>query len=152
MAGEELFTPPDTIATTLEAEQVTTAIRGKRPSSKKRVAGDADTVSQKMAKPRVRGLSNEEKLEKIKQIDAAVADGATLKDAVNAASISDQTYYIWKKAAAARGADAPSSTAAADDDLAEFTQLEEENLRLRQLLAEKLRAENAALRKRLGMS
>nr|WP_172690322.1 hypothetical protein [Rhizobium rhizogenes] len=39
-----------------------------------------------------------------------------------------------------------------DDELAEFIQLEEENRRLRKLLSEKLRAENADLRKRHGMS
>ncbi|HAU73959.1 MAG TPA: SyrB-like regulator, partial [Agrobacterium sp.] len=34
---------------------------------------------------------------------------------------------------------------------AEFVHLEEENRRLRKLLAEKLRAENADLRRRLGL-
>jgi len=37
------------------------------------------------------------------------------------------------------------------DDLAGLLQLEEENQRLRKLLAEKLRAENAELRKRLNL-
>lgn len=40
---------------------------------------------------------------------------------------------------------------AAIDDMAELLQLEEENQRLRKLLAEKLRAENADLRKRLQL-
>lgn len=151
MAGEELLTPPDSTATKPEAEQGATAVRGKRSSPKKAAVGKADAVSQKTAKPKARGLSDEEKLEKIKQVEAAVASGATLKDAVIAASISDQTYYTWKKAVAVTIAEVPSSTAALDDELAEFTQLEEENRRLRKLLAEKLRAENAALRKRLGI-
>lgn len=150
MADEELLTSPDSTATKPEAEQAATAVRGKRSSSKKAAAGKANAVSQ--AKPKARGLSDEEKLEKIKQVEAAVAGGATLKDAVNAASISDQTYYTWKKAVAVTIAEAPASAAAFDDELAEFTQLEEENRRLRKLLAEKLRAENAALRKRLGIS
>lgn len=152
MADEELLTPPDSTATEPEAEQAAAAVRGKRSSSKKAATGKADTVSQKTTKPRARGLSDKEKLEKIKQVEAAVAGGATLKDAVSAAAISDQTYYTWKKAFAATNGGAPTSTVAFDDELAEFTQLEEENRRLRKLLAEKLRAENAALRKRLGMS
>jgi len=38
------------------------------------------------------------------------------------------------------------------DDIADLRQLEEENARLRKALAEKLRAENADLRKRLGLA
>ncbi|KSV68943.1 hypothetical protein N183_30515 [Sinorhizobium sp. Sb3] len=38
------------------------------------------------------------------------------------------------------------------DDIADLLQLEEENARLRKSLAEKLRAENADLRKRLGLT
>jgi len=38
------------------------------------------------------------------------------------------------------------------DDVADLLQLEEENTRLRKTLAEKLRAENADLRKRLGIA
>ncbi|ARM91110.1 transcriptional regulator SyrB protein (plasmid) [Rhizobium sp. CIAT894] len=38
------------------------------------------------------------------------------------------------------------------DELEDLIQLEEENKRLRKLLAEKLRQENAELRKRLGLS
>jgi putative transposase len=40
---------------------------------------------------------------------------------------------------------------AAGDELADLVQLEKENQRLRKILAEKLRAENAELRKRLGL-
>ncbi|TCU29386.1 hypothetical protein EV130_102569 [Rhizobium azibense] len=40
---------------------------------------------------------------------------------------------------------------AAFDEFAELTQLEEENKRLRKTLADKLRAENTDLRKRLGL-
>ena len=40
---------------------------------------------------------------------------------------------------------------AAIDEMADLLQLEEENQRLRKLLAEKLRAENADLRKRLNL-
>ncbi|WP_416068316.1 transposase [Rhizobium sp. ZK1] len=151
MADDEFQTSLASTATKPEAEKTATAAGAQRSSSKKK-GGKADTVAQKMAKPKSRGLSDEEKLVKIKQVEAAVAGGTTLKDAVSAAAISDQTYYTWKKAFAAASGEAPSGTVAFDDELAEFTELEEENRRLRKLLAEKLRAENAALRKRLGMS
>lgn len=46
---------------------------------------------------------------------------------------------------------AVSPITAAGDEMADLLQLEQENQRLRKLLAEKLRAENADLRKRLGL-
>lgn len=45
-----------------------------------------------------------------------------------------------------------SPTTAASDEMEDLLQLEQENQRLRKLLAEKLRAENADLRKRLGLN
>ena len=45
----------------------------------------------------------------------------------------------------------PVAIAAAGDEMADLLQLEEENQKLRKLLAEKLRAENADLRKRLNL-
>ncbi|MFU0507363.1 transposase [Pseudaminobacter sp. NGMCC 1.201702] len=58
------------------------------------------------------------------------------------AGISEQTYYQWKKSAA------PAST---NGDLKDLLALEEENVRLKKLLAERLREENAELKKRLGL-
>ncbi|MDL2408285.1 SyrB-like regulator [Rhizobium calliandrae] len=46
---------------------------------------------------------------------------------------------------------AVTAPASARDEMADLIKLEEENKRLRKLLAEKLRAENADLRKRLGL-
>ncbi|UWU24267.1 hypothetical protein QA648_31520 (plasmid) [Rhizobium sp. CB3171] len=43
------------------------------------------------------------------------------------------------------------TSAPAIDELEDLIQLEEENKRLRKILAEKLRQENAELRKRLGL-
>lgn len=61
-----------------------------------------------------------------------------------------------RKAAAAKNAGKEDHPAAASvqgiDEIADLLQLEEENLRLRKALSEKLRAENADLRKRLGLS
>ena len=148
MADEELLAPSDNITTKTEAEFA----RGKRSRSKKPTAAKADSTIQKTAKPKARGLSDAEKRGKINQVEAAIAGGETLKDAVKAVAISDQTYYTWKKALAVAPPGASANTATLDDELAEFAQLEEENRRLRKLLAEKLRDENTSLRKRLGMN
>lgn len=60
-----------------------------------------------------------------------------------------------KVAAKTKAAPAPEKKAAAPvaalDDIADLIQLEEENKKLRKSLADKLRAENADLRKRLGL-
>jgi putative transposase len=47
---------------------------------------------------------------------------------------------------------AANTPGSAMDEMAELLQLEEENKRLRRTLADKLRAENADLRKRLGLA
>jgi putative transposase len=119
---------------------------------KNATAAKTGVGSSKPVKPKTRGLSDQEKLERIGQIEAEVAGGATLKDAVKSAGISDQTYYQWKKATVQPPTQVSAVSSSVDDELAEFIQLEEENRRLRKLLSEKLRTENAALRKRLGMS
>ncbi|CAN7729488.1 transposase [Rhizobium leguminosarum] len=125
----------------------------KRVSRAKRAIAETSRAgSSKQTKPKTRGLNDQEKLKKIGQIEAQVAGGATLKDAVKGAGISDQTYYQWKKATAQPVTKALAVSVSVDDEFAEFIQLEEENRRLRKLLSEKLRAENADLRKRLGMN
>jgi len=152
MIEDDVPTQSDSTETKADAEKTTVTARGKRSSPKKAAAGKVANSVQKSDKPKARGLSDADKLEKIRQIEAAVAGGATLKDAVGAASISDQTYYTWKKAVAAPTSGTSSRPVAVDDEFAEFVQLEEENRRLRKLLGEKLRTENAELRKRLGIT
>lgn len=143
MAEEEKQTAPEANATEV-AEQA--APKSRRETKRVTRAGTrADPA--KPGKVKSRGLSDEEKAERVSQIDAKVGSGETLKAAVKEAGISDQTYYQWKKAVAP----SPESPIQGDDELAEFIQLEEENRRLRKLLAEKLRAENADLRRRLGV-
>ena len=78
----------------------------------------------------------------------------TLKAALQQLEVSEQTYYNWKNAA---GKTAPvaakaKTTAGASDDLKTLIALEAENLKLRQELAAKLRAENEELRRRLGQA
>jgi putative transposase len=154
MADEEAQTPADVTATTA-TEQAAPA-RTKKPRAKKAASEKASAPAEKSVKPKTRGLTDQEKQQRVSQIEKNVADGATLKDAVKAVGISDQTYYQWKKAAA-KPAVAPAASKTSDkpvsanDEIAEFIALEEENRRLRKLVSEKLRAENADLRKRLGM-
>lgn len=155
MADEDVQVPADVTATT-EPEQTALAPQKKAPRSKKASAEKASAPAPAAAKPKTRGLTDQEKQARIAQIENDVAGGATLKDAVKKIGISDQTYYQWKKAVA-KPAVAPAASKttdkliSADDEIAEFLALEEENRRLRKLVSEKLRAENADLRKRLGM-
>lgn len=76
-------------------------------------------------------------MQKLAQIEKSI------RNATSRAGISEQTYYQWKKIAA------PRSTG---DDLKDLLALEAENVRLKKLLAERLRAENAELKKRLGLA
>lgn len=100
---------------------------------------------------RPRRYSDSEKSAKLAEVENSVAGGTTVKAAVKDAGISMQTYYQWKHRTAApvQRAAKPAPDGMAIGDLVE---LDAENQRLRKLLAEKLRAENAELRKRLGIA
>lgn len=84
-------------------------------------------------------------------VEKATKNGkTTLKTALQQLEVSEQTYYNWKNAAG-KAVPAAAKTAA-NDDLKSLVALEAENLKLRQKLAAKLRAENEELRKRLGQA
>ncbi|OWK20018.1 transcriptional regulator [Mesorhizobium amorphae CCBAU 01583] len=87
--------------------------------------------------------SEKERAQKLAQIEKSIAGGATSKSAVGQVGISEQTYYYWKRAVA------PSSDSG---DLRDLVALEEENRRLKNLLADRLRKENAELKKKLGLA
>ncbi len=75
------------------------------------------------------------------------------KKAVKSVASTASTKSTAKSVARARVAKQTTAPPPADlDDIADLLKLEEENARLRKTLAEKLRAENAGLRKRLGIS
>jgi len=76
------------------------------------------------------------------QIEKSIGRGESVKNATSQAGISEQTYYQWKKSAA------PASDSG---DLKDLLALEEENARLKKLLADRLRKENAELKKKLGL-
>ena len=87
--------------------------------------------------------SSKERAQKLAQIEKAIGSGETLKSAAKHAGISEQTYYQWKKAA---------KPVSDSGDLKDLIALEEENERLKKLLAERLRKENAELKKKLGLA
>ena len=130
----------------------------KKQRSPKREKARAETVPAALttATAKTRGTqrktySERERAEKLTLIGTQVAKGkATLQEAIKSTGISVQTYYQWKR----NGAPAANTVAKAvsgGHELAELVQLEAENQKLRGQLAEKLRAENVELRKRLGL-
>ncbi|RVQ56011.1 transcriptional regulator [Sinorhizobium meliloti] len=104
----------------------------------------AEPAQPKVPAAKPRRYSEQERNDKLK---------LTLKDAIKSAGTSEQTYYHSKGAAkiSAQKDDKNTKLLPAADELADLVELEEENQKLRKRLAEKLRAENAELRKRLGL-
>ncbi|MGK9338501.1 transposase [Sinorhizobium meliloti] len=134
-----------------DAEVKAPTAKKRRPSRPQKAA--SDPAQSKTTATKRRGYSEQEKSEKLSLIETQVGDGKTLKDAIKSAGISEQTYYHWKGAAKPGEQKARKNTEPlpVGDEFADLVQLEEENQRLRKRLAEKLRAENAELRKRLGL-
>lgn len=155
MADESDTGPVTTIAGTDAEEKKTPGKKQRSPQRRKTAAETSGTASKATAaKPptsKFRKYSEQEKIEKLELIGKQATEGtSTLKDAIKSAGISEQTYYLWKRAM--NPIDQSDETPApAGDELADLLQLEEENKRLRRLLADKLRTENAELRKRLGL-
>lgn len=101
---------------------------------------------------RKRRYREQEKLDILNLIEVQVADRTTtLKAAIKSAGISEQTYYQWKRTVRP-GSKAVATATASSDEFGDLVLLENENRRLRSALSEKLRAENAELRRKLGMA
>jgi hypothetical protein len=86
--------------------------------------------------------SEKERAQKLDQIEKSIGRGGSIKSSVRQAGISEQTYYQWKKAVAPK---------LESGELKDLLALEEENTRLKGLLAERLRKENAELKRKLGL-
>jgi len=115
----------------------------KRPAAKE--AGNpiaSEAISRSPARTSRKIYSDQERVQKLGQIEKSVGRGDSIKTATKQAGISEQTYYQWKKAAA---------STSKGGDLKDLLALEEENARLKSLLAERLRKENAELKKKLGL-
>ncbi|TAN00295.1 MAG: transcriptional regulator [Rhizobiaceae bacterium] len=116
-----------------------------QPTAKKssRQSAKAAEASAPAVRASRRTYSQKERAQKLSQIEKSIAGGATTKSAVGQVGISEQTYYQWKKAVA------PSFES---DELKDLVALEEENKRLKKMLAERLRKENAELKNKLGLA
>jgi putative transposase len=118
----------------------------RRQAGTARTRAASEPSAEAVASPAVRTTrkvySEQERAQKLRDIENQTGLGSSLKDAVKKAGISEQTYYQWKKAAA----QVPQG-----DELKDLVKLEEENARLKQLLADRLHKENAELRKKLGL-
>ncbi|CAN7587784.1 transcriptional regulator [Pararhizobium sp. LjRoot235] len=118
-------------------------------------AAAAPEVPKKERKPRARKAVPEKASVAVSAQPAAASNTAAGKQKRGRKAKADEGTMSAKRAPAKRApktvqtATAPST--AAVDEFADLLQLEEENQRLRKLLAEKLRAENADLRKRLNL-
>lgn len=132
----------------------------KAPKTRKRTAQRAGAIrtraassalqassSKAIASPTVRAArrnySENERAQKLGEIEKQIGRGDSIKAAVQNAGISEQTYYHWKRAA---------GQTTQSDELKDLVKLEEENARLKKLLADRLRKENAELRKKLGLA
>jgi hypothetical protein len=128
----------------------------KAPRPKKAKAAPKPRVAKEAAKPvsksqeaqpapsraKRKTYSAKERAQILAKIEKSIGRGGSIKAAVTEAGISEQTYYQWKKVA---------DTAAAPADLNDLLALEEENKQLKKQLAERLRQENAELKKKLGL-
>lgn len=100
---------------------------------------------------KTRTHSDQERAHKLQLISSQVSmRGITQKEAIRDAGISEQTYYLWKRTAKVVD-QTGEGFVPAGDQMSELIALDAENQRLRIVLIEKLRAENADLRARLGL-
>jgi putative transposase len=106
-------------------------------------ASSSKAVTSPTARTARKIYSDKERAQKLGEIEKQIGRGESIKAAVQKAGISEQTYYQWKKAAGK-----PTQS----DELKDLVKLEEENARLKKLLADRLRNENAELRKKLGLA
>jgi putative transposase len=137
------------VAPNADAKAPTT--KKKRSPRHRKTAAEMGRALSEAPAAKPRRYSEQERKEKLKLIETQVSESkGTLKDAIKSAGISEQTYYQWKRTAKPVGQQAEKPLPAGEE-LADLVRLEEENQRLRKILAEKLRAENAELRKRLGL-
>ncbi|UWU25707.1 SyrB-like regulator (plasmid) [Rhizobium sp. CB3060] len=113
----------------------------RRPKAAAEAAGTTQVAKPAKAPRGRRKRSEEAASTKSDPIEMQVADISVKEPIKDTAAKTPPQQSVQKVTAAA----------SARDEMADLIQLEEENKRLRKLLAEKLRAENADLRKRLGL-
>nr|WP_247749994.1 transcriptional regulator [Agrobacterium sp. S2/73] len=153
-----LLTPP------IEQETNAWALQETTMADENDTMTDADTpaaaaldVVKKERKPRAKKAASETVSAAVSAQPAAASNAAAVKPKRGRkAAKSDEAATSAKRAPVKRATKAVQAattpSVAAVDEFADLLQLEEENQRLRKLLAEKLRAENADLRKRLNLA
>ncbi|MBY3252485.1 transcriptional regulator [Rhizobium laguerreae] len=160
VSGEEQAGPLLTLP--IEQETNASALQETIMADEKDTTTNADTpaaaapdVPKKVRKPRAKKVVPETASAAV-SVQPALASNATSgkqkrgrKAKPDESATSARRAPIKRAPRAVQAATAPS--VAAVDEFADLLQLEEENQRLRKLLAEKLRAENADLRKRLNL-
>lgn len=118
-------------------------------------AAAAPDVPKKQRKPRAKKAAAETQSAEVTAEPVAAPNTPAVKQRRGRKAKSDGGVVKAKRTPVKRGPKAVQTVAvpspAAIDEMADLLQLEEENRRLRKLLAEKLRAENADLRKRLNL-
>ncbi|EHK55613.1 transposase [Allomesorhizobium alhagi] len=106
-------------------------------------ASSSKAVASPIARTARKIYSEKERAQKLGEIEKQIGRGESIKASVQKAGISQQTYSHWKKAA---------RQITQSDVLKDMVKLEEENARLKKLLADRLRNENAELKKKLGLA
>lgn len=157
------------LALTADLQQKTTSILALEEqmaddtSISEQVSTDPETTLPKAAEPKKRGPRAKKATPETVISDALVDTPVVKKTRAKrgsknaAAEVKPAARRGGRKAKAAvetvvaSAAQAVSPVTAAGEEMEDLLQLEQENQRLRKLLAEKLREENAGLRKRLGL-
>lgn len=142
--GNEVVAKAETPEVKKKAPRQTKAkAQPKRPSAKEAAKPTVSASAFPVPAKRPRKVySDKQRAQMLGQIEKSIGRGESVKSATRQAGISEQTYYHWKKTAA---------PASESGDLKDLLALEEENKRLKSLLAERLRKENAELKKKLGL-
>jgi hypothetical protein len=126
------------VTSTTDNPVPTAAVKKTRGPNKPKAAVDVVAISAPARKTRVSKKS-------------AAKESAAVRAPVQAEKAPTNTA-IAKPGKATRGPGKAQAAVSASDGFADLMSLEEENQKLRKALSEKLRAENADLRKKLGMA
>lgn len=118
--------------------------RKKPTESKGAPTSVAKIAAPAASRPTRKTHTADERVKKLGEIQKLVSAGSSVSAATKKLGISEQTYYQWKKPAERKTQQS--------DDLKDLVKLEAENTRLKKILAERLRKENADLKKKLGLS
>lgn len=136
-------------ASSQDSAVVAKLVKSKAPTRKNSATNDAPSSTDAAEKAKRKKYSLTERVKLLASIAKDLKNSdTTVKTALAKVGISEQTYYNWKKASETK---VPSVPVQQSDELRALVELEAENQRLRKALAEKLHAENAELRKRLGL-